>query len=129
VSVVTPFAAQPTGIFAAHLIARNDNAVGYSTQQIGRHAVAMVHSENALTLTYDLFKDSGFLRRRQAPTATTMGDDFYLREKHVLKAIFKPPWSSQGIRSKLDQFPITPLSCNYKVCNKADSMLENSHEK
>ena len=36
---------------------------------------------------------------RQA-TATAIGNDFNLRHEHVLKAILKPPWSGQGVRSK-----------------------------
>jgi|SRR6056297_2285437 len=49
---------------------------------------------NALTVIKKLFHDPQLVRRRPAQTATAIGDDFYLRHKHMLKAILKPPWSA-----------------------------------
>ena len=69
-------------------------------QKIWGQTIATRNGGNALPVIHALFHDPQLLGRGPATTATAVGDDCNLTHEHMLKAILKPPWSGQGVRSK-----------------------------
>ena len=89
-----------TVVFCHRDAASFEHELAPTIQQIGSHAIAPGNGRNALAVIERLLNDPQLLTCGPTPTATTIGNDLNLRHKHVLKAILKPPWSGQGVRSK-----------------------------
>jgi len=97
----------PDGAIAGHVVILGHghcSSIQHQTaptiQQVRRNAIPAGHDRDAGAFLQGLLHDPQLLARGPAAATAAIGDDLYLRHKHVLRHMPKPPWLCPSVRSK-----------------------------